>query len=133
VGAQLTNLAIATIAHEANRAYCVQLGDHSQAEWALAPESQKASAIEGVLGIASGRITKPEDSHASWMAQKIAEGWKYGEVKNADHKLHPCIVPYAELPDAQKVKDYLFFAIVTALLPKPVTASETKTEEAPAA
>jgi len=113
---QLSTLQIAQIAHELNRAYCAALGDYSQNEWAQAPDWAKASAIEGVTKIADGTIRRPEDSHASWMAQKEREGWKYGEVKNADHKTHPCMVPYEQLPPEQKVKDQLFFAVVTTLL-----------------
>ena len=43
------------------------------------------------------------------------EGWKYGPVKDAQKKEHPCFLPYAELPPEQKAKDYLFRAVVHAL------------------
>ena len=57
----------------------------------------------------------PADSHANWMAEKIADGWTYGEVKDADAKTHPCMVPYDQLPEFEKKKDALFLAIVGAL------------------
>ena len=50
----------------------------------------------------------PEQSHESWYKVKEAEGWKYGEVKDMEKKEHPCFLPYEELPDEQKAKDYLF-------------------------
>ncbi len=56
-----------------------------------------------------------EDSHAGWMKFKTEHGWAYGEVEDAEKKTHPCLVPYAELPAEQRVKDALFFAIVTSL------------------
>lgn len=106
---------IAFIVHEVNRAYCQTQSDWSQAPWELAPQWQKDSAIAGVEGIKSGKITKPSESHESWLAEKERAGWKYGPVKDADKKEHPCFVPYDELPPNQKVKDSLFFAVVNAL------------------
>jgi hypothetical protein len=57
----------------------------------------------------------PEASHISWMTQKVADGWKYGEVKDAEAKTHPCIRPFAELPREQQAKDFIFRAVVHAL------------------
>lgn len=106
---------IARVAHDANRAYCIANGDDSQVHWELAEEWQKESARMGVNGILSGEIATPTDSHLAWFRHKEKEGWTYGPVKDPANKQHPCMVPYDMLPDAQKVKDNLFFAIVTAL------------------
>lgn len=105
---------IAQIVHEANRAYCQTIGDDSQVAWLNAPEWQRSSAVDGVVGILDGRITRPEQSHENWLAEKERTGWKFGPVKDADKKEHPCFVPYSELPAAQKVKDAIFFGIVKA-------------------
>lgn len=105
---------IAEIVHEANRAYCHTIGDDSQVPFADAPQWQRDSAVNGVEGILNGTITKPEQSHESWLAEKERTGWKYGPVKNAETKEHPCFVPYAALPPEQQVKDAIFFAIVGA-------------------
>lgn len=105
---------IARIVHEANRAYCLTIGDDSQAPWDEAPGWQCESAVKGVEGILSGAIVKPEQSHEGWLAEKARTGWKYGPVKNAETKEHPCFVPYGELPPEQQVKDAIFFAIVKA-------------------
>ena len=59
--------------------------------------------------------SKPSDSHESWLKEKKEDGWKYGKVKDVEKKEHPCFVPYEELPSDQKVKDYVFIAIVDAL------------------
>lgn len=106
---------IARVAHEINRAYCASLGDASQPAWEDAPEWQQGSALANVdMHLAKPDAT-PEQSHESWLAQKLAEGWKYGPVKDAEKKEHPCCVPYAELPAEQKAKDYLFRGVVHAL------------------
>lgn len=105
---------IAMAAHEANRAYCVALGDLTQLLWDDAPAWQKDSAIAGVNMHLANPDATPEDSHASWLADKVAAGWVYGPVKDAEKKEHPCCVPYAELPEAQKAKDYIFRGVVHA-------------------
>ena len=106
---------IARVCHEANRAYCLTLGDMSQPSWDRAPGWQKDSCRTGVRKIIEGEITKPSDSHESWMRQKFAEGWSYGEVKDTFNKTHPCMVPHYKLPVEQQMKDELFFNIVKAL------------------
>ena len=106
---------IASVTHDANRAYCKTLGDLSQPSWAFASQWQRDSAIAGVEAILSGDIRSSEQSHESWMTQKLSQGWTYGEVKDPEAKRHPCLVPFAELPESQQRKDHLFFAIVQAL------------------
>lgn len=104
---------IARIAHEVNRAYCQALGDNSQPAWEDAPEWQRASARMGVDLHLSGDFG-PEASHISWSNQKLAEGWKYGPVKDPENKEHPCLVPFADLPREQQAKDFLFRGVVHA-------------------
>lgn len=105
--------ACARAAHEANRAYCIAIGDDSQPSWEDAPEWQRSSARNGVKGALLG--ASPEESHGSWLAQKLAEGWVYAETKDAERKVHPCMVPYAELPPSQRAKDCVFTAVVRAV------------------
>lgn len=102
--------ACARAAHEANRAYCLAIGDTSQPSWDDAPDWQKSSARNGVKGALAGNT--PEQSHESWLAEKRDTGWKFGPVKNPETKEHPCFVPYAELPPAQRAKDTIFTTVV---------------------
>lgn len=108
---------IAQVAHSLNKAYCESIGDISQPTWEDAPEWQKSSAINGVSFHLQNPDATPEKSHESWLDQKRAEGWKYGEVKNADTKEHPCYLPYNELPTEQKAKDYIFRQTIHSLKP----------------
>lgn len=108
-------LAIARVAHAINAAYCLSLGDASQVAWEDAPEWQQQSAVAGVEMHLANPDATPEQSHESWLAQKIADGWVYGEVKDEAAKTHHCCRPYAELPAEQKAKDYLFRGVVHAL------------------
>jgi hypothetical protein len=109
---------IAKACHEANKAYCESIGDTSQPSWEDAPEWQRNSAIDGVKNVIDGVVTSPEQSHESWMKEKVDNGWKFGEVKNPETKEHPCIVPYEELPEEQKKKDDIFFGIVNEMTGK---------------
>lgn len=106
---------IALICHEANKAYCRVHGDPSQPSWDDAPEWQKESAINGVKFHLENPGAGPSGSHENWLAEKLKAGWKYGPEKNPDKKEHPCCVPYADLPEYQQGKDYLFTAIVEIL------------------
>lgn len=106
---------IARVAHEVNRVYCASIGDHSQPAWEDAPQWQKESAIAGVDFHLANPDATPENSHESWLAQKQADGWKFGPVKDPEKKEHPCFVPYLELPVEQRSKDYLFRGVVHIL------------------
>lgn len=117
---------IAQVCHEAKRAWCEVNGDTSQVPWDKAEPWQKQSAIDGVAFAIANPGCTPADQHQAWMNTKIRDGWKQGEVKDAEAKTHPCLVPYAELPALQRAKDGLFLAIVRALTaaePSPVPAA----------
>lgn len=106
---------IAKVCHQANKAFCESMGDHSQVDWEIAPENLRQSAINGVKFHINNPLSTPEDSHNNWLNFKKAEGWIYGEEKNMDLKTHPCMRPYSELPEFQQKKDYLFKYIVNIL------------------
>ena len=106
---------IAEVCHEANRAYCRVLGDDSQLSWADAPDWQRKSAIAGVRHHIDNPGSRPEDSHKCWLQVKLADGWKYGAVKDPSRKEHPCCVPYGDLPPEQQLKDFLFLNVVDTL------------------
>lgn len=103
--------AAARAAHEANRAYCIALGDMSQAPWNEAPDWQRKSCIVGVKGVLEDG-NGPRESHESWLKEKAATGWKYGPVKDPEKKEHPCFVAYDELPAEQRLKDTIFTTVV---------------------
>ncbi len=111
----MTNEQIAKVCHEVNRAYCQALGDDSQPIWEDAPDWQKESAVNGVAFHIANPDAGPDHSHNAWLREKEAAGWKYGPVKDAEKKEHPCFVPYDQLPTDQKAKDYIFRSIVHVL------------------
>jgi len=108
---------VAQVAHEINKAYCHSIGDNSQPSWENAPDWQKSSAIHGVDFHLNNPDATPEMSHEAWLKEKELDGWKYGPVKDAEKKEHPCFIPYNQLPDEQRSKDYLFRQIIHSLKP----------------
>lgn len=106
---------IAKVCHEANKAYCDGIGDNSQKHWDEAEQWQRDSAVKGVEYRLNNSDAPQSAQHEAWMQDKINDGWAYGEIKNADMKTHPCIVPYDQLPEDQKKKDALFQGVVDAL------------------
>ena len=114
----MDRIEIARVCHEVNRAYCKALGDESQLPWEDAPDWQKDSALAGVNLHMDNPEAGPEASHESWLDQKLADGWIYGPEKDPENKLHPCMVPFAELPVEQQAKDFIFCGVVHALAEK---------------
>jgi hypothetical protein len=46
-----------------------------------------------------------ENAHDIWAQQRIAAGWRLGAKRDDARKEHPCLVPYAELPESEKEYD----------------------------
>ena len=108
----ITKECIAAICHEVNRALCEAYGDMSQKPWNEADQWQRDSAIKGVQFAIDNPNAPASAQHDAWMSDKIADGWIPGPVKDSAKKIHPCLVPYDQLPVSQRVKDYAFKAVV---------------------
>ena len=46
-----------------------------------------------------------ENVHDVWAIGRIQEGWTYGPVKDSAKKTTPLLIPYNELPEAEKEYD----------------------------
>lgn len=46
-----------------------------------------------------------ENAHDRWALQRFADGWQYGSKRDDAQKCHPCLIPYADLPEMEKVYD----------------------------
>ena len=46
-----------------------------------------------------------ENVHEIWAIGRIKDGWTYGEKRDDAKKETPCLVPYNELPEAEKEYD----------------------------
>jgi ryanodine receptor 2 len=43
--------------------------------------------------------------HEVWAQTRINQGWSYGEERNDSLKKHPCLIPYEELTEEERVYD----------------------------
>lgn len=57
------------------------------------------------------RSRSPEELHDSWMQAYWDMGWVYGETYSRENKVHPDLVPYADLGQLERDKDAVFVAL----------------------
>jgi ryanodine receptor 2 len=43
--------------------------------------------------------------HDTWMRIRLDEGWKLGPRRDDERREHPCLMPYAQLPEVEKECD----------------------------
>lgn len=46
-----------------------------------------------------------EQVHERWAANRIRDGWEYGPEYDGKNRKHPCLIPYAQLPESEKEYD----------------------------
>lgn len=46
-----------------------------------------------------------ENVHEVWAKGRIADGWTYGEIRDDNKKITPCLVPYDQLSESEKAFD----------------------------
>ena len=46
-----------------------------------------------------------ENVHDVWAQARMNEGWTYGPERSDERKEHPCLVSYADLPEAERQYD----------------------------
>lgn len=49
--------------------------------------------------------TLARNTHENWARQRLADGWRWGAVRDDSRKLHPCLIAYEELPESEKEYD----------------------------
>ena len=57
------------------------------------------------------RSRSPEELHGSWMQAYFAMGWIYGATYDRVNRIHPDLVPYADLGQLERDKDAVFVAL----------------------
>lgn len=46
-----------------------------------------------------------QNVHELFSRQRLQEGWRYGKMRDEVRKETPLLVPYSELPEAEKIYD----------------------------
>ena len=57
------------------------------------------------------RSSSAEELHGGWMDTYFRNGWVYGEKYDRDKRIHPDLVPYAQLGQLERDKDAVFIAL----------------------
>jgi hypothetical protein len=87
--------------------------DHRQPSWEQAGPEAHARVTELVRAFRAGMT--PARAHELWCESMRAEGWQWGPVRSERAMLHPNLVPYADLPPRQKIKDQMAQQVVTVM------------------
>ncbi len=70
------------------------------------PQPIDTSNVEVAKELLDIADTLARNVHENWAQERIRQGWQYGPERNDAQKLHPCLVPYDDLPDSEKKYDY---------------------------
>lgn len=106
---------IAQVIHAAMRAWQSANGQTPAPPWSRAPKWMKDSSAASVAWRIANPKAHASAQHDQWLAQKKADGWKFGKTKDAKKKTHPMMAPYGDLPEFERRKDALVNAVVDAL------------------
>ena len=52
------------------------------------------------------------NAHDVWSKKRMDDGWRHGPTRDDASKTHPCLVPYADLPESERDYDRVMVAEV---------------------
>jgi hypothetical protein len=69
------------------------------------PQPVDTSSIELSRDIMDLTERLAKNTHEVWAQERVAQGWRFGTVRDDARKEHPSLVPYEELPESEKIYD----------------------------
>ncbi|HET6422416.1 MAG TPA: RyR domain-containing protein [Planctomycetaceae bacterium] len=69
------------------------------------PQPIDTSAVKLPRALVRLKEKLAEHAHEVWSAGRLADGWTFGPKRDDAKKLHPCLVPYDDLPESEKDYD----------------------------
>lgn len=69
------------------------------------PRPLETSAVELDDSLLELTETLAKNVHDVWAGQRLQGGWRYGPQRDDTRKLHPCLVPYEDLPHGERELD----------------------------
>lgn len=106
---------IAAVAYGILGAYSFSVSAVTEPAWDSLTDQEKQPTLARVDMLLANPDSTPEQLHTSWLDKRLADGWTVGSPFDAQKKQHPLCVPYSDLPQEEKIKDYLLYAVVQSL------------------
>jgi hypothetical protein len=106
---------IARVAVEVLRELAKSYGDTTATLWEECSPEQQARAVRDVEMHLADHTLSISASHQVWMREQVDAGWTYGPAYDAQAKTNPKLVPYIDLPEGQRAKDFVFRGVVHAI------------------
>ena len=69
------------------------------------PKPIDTSAVELPAELAPLVEQMAKNVHEVWAQKRMEEGWRYGDKRDDELRLHPCLVAYEQLPEIEKEYD----------------------------
>lgn len=76
--------------------------------WAEMSDEEQSRWRSIVTACLNNPAKTPIEQHDRWVLSKQADGWSYGEVADAERKVHPNMVSWEELSVEEQFKDVIF-------------------------
>lgn len=90
-------------------AYCRTVGSiQPRAPWDDLSQEVRDQYINGCLHLLDCPQASPAEMHRNWVQYMTSLGWAFGLSKSQAFNTNPNLVPWDELPEGKKAKDFLF-------------------------
>lgn len=122
---QNKKLKIAKACHNVHNVFCANNG-MKVIPWDEKATEHHAVVINSIERILSGEVESPEDAHENFVRLKEDFGWEYGPEYSTKNKTNPRLCDWEELPQVERMKEELFFAVVSGFKKKEVVYDFTR-------
>jgi len=107
----MNHVSLSRICYDAIRAYAKTVGE-TYLRWADARPHVRESFSGAVAYLLEVPKADLADLHGHWLAARIQDGWQYGPKRDEARRLHPGMVPWADVPVRERLKFELMLRIV---------------------
>lgn len=68
-----------------------------------------------IISTVAQKKLDPEANWEAWKKARLDDFWKFGKTYDQKNKIHPNLVEkYDDLPEKEKIKDYVYWAVIKA-------------------
>lgn len=111
----MKSIHIATVAVMVIAAFKSSIGEDAVEDFAVLPEPQKKSLLDGIEMLVADPDAGPDARHSAWVNGMLTDGWALGDEINEQNKTHPLLMSFDELPESEQIKEKLLHAVVRSM------------------